>query len=55
MWDVVVDLLLDLAVPWSWRDKDGNVCVRWYILGFLLAVAIVVGLVLGVMYLMGMH
>lgn len=46
MWDAGADLLF---VPYraSLRDTDGQVCIRWCILRFVLATVVLVTLAMG--------
>ena len=58
MWlllDLVADVLFDALIPARWRDRHGEVVARWVLLAFLLVAAIVVALVFGALYLLGIH
>ncbi len=55
MWDFLADVLVDVFAPDRWKDEDGHVDKRWFLLGFALLLFAVVGLVFGTMYLLGVH
>lgn len=55
MLDLIADILFDVLVPSRWKNRCGEVDARWFLLGFLAVAAVVIGLVFGVLYLMGVH
>lgn len=55
LFDLLADVLFDALIPLRWRNRNGEVDARWFLLGFLLVAGAVVALFFGALYLLGVH